>query len=46
MRVILKVKAITMAEIMALSSKTRIVALADVIELVVVVFDSCRKIGK
>ena len=42
MRVISKVKAITMAEEMAPSNKTRIVALADVIESLAVVFDGCR----
>jgi len=42
MRVISKVKAITMAEKAAPSNKTRIVVLADVIESVVVVFDGFR----
>ena len=46
MRVISEVKAITMAETMVLSNRTKIAPLADVIESIVVVFDGCRKSGK
>ena len=42
MRVISKAKAITLAEEMAPSNKTRIAALADAIEFPAVVFDGCR----
>ena len=45
MRVISKAKAITMVEEMAPSNKTRIAALADVIECPAVVFDGCRMSG-
>jgi len=42
MRVISKVKVITMAEEMAPSNKTRIAVPVDVIESLAVVFDGCR----
>ena len=45
MRVISKVKAITMVEKMAPSNKTRIAVLADVIESLAVNFDGCRMSG-
>ena len=45
MRVISKAKAITLAEEMAPSNKTRIAALADAIEFPAVVFDGCRMNG-
>jgi hypothetical protein len=44
MRVTSEVKAITMAEEMALLNKTRIVLLADAIESTAVVFNGCGKI--
>ena len=42
MQMISQVKAITMAEKMALSNKTRIAVLADAIESPAVVFNGCR----
>jgi hypothetical protein len=45
MRMISKVKVITMAAEAAQSNRTRIAVLADVIESLIAIFDSCRKTG-
>ena len=46
MQMISKVKVITMAAEAAQSNRTRIAVLADVIESLAAIFDSCRKTGK